>query len=201
MELKKLILVIWQRKKIFLFFLFSTIFLSLVWFSSQPKRYSVVFSIDVTRENYSKTEDYRYDQFYRFQADEKFAENIVNWFNDPAFKREIENKSNENNFSFENLEVKKLSNGYLQVFLLSRNKENYPQAIEAIRIVLENKIHDINKKANDPEWFSVLIGEPTISKKEFDFKLIFLGAFLFGFVFGLFASLFHYYFQSNENRN
>ncbi len=200
MELKKLVLVVWERKNIFLFILLSVIFLAIIWFYSQPDKYNVVFSVDITRENYQKTQDYRYDQFYRLQADEKFADTIVNWLGDPGVNQKIR-KNFEEETSMEDLRAEKLSSNYLRVSFKTKNDRNSLMITNSIKKVLEEKISETNGLAQDPSWFFVLIDDPIVSKREFNFGLIFIGAFLLGFILAVFASLFLYYWQSDENRN
>lgn len=201
MEFKQFLLVVWKRKNIFLFILLSVIFLVMVWFYSQPDKYDVIFSIDIVRENYQKTKDYRYDQFYRLQADEKFSDTIVNWLSDLSFNQKIRKNFREKALFMENLRAEKLSANYLRVSFNTKNDGDFLIISNSIKKVLEEKISETNGLAQDPEWFSVLVGDPVISKREFNFGLIFIGAFLSGVLLAVFVSLFHYYWQFDENRN
>ena len=201
MELKDIIFIVWKRKSIFLFVLFSVILLAIFGVFIQPEKYKIVFPLDISRNNYQKTDDYRYDQFYRLQADEKFSETVVRWIGAPDFGGKVRADYKEDVFSMENLRAEKLSPGYIQISFNTKDEKKASSIASSIKKVLDKKNNTINKESADPNWFSFVFGDVTISKQQIDYKLIILGAILVGFVLGLFASLFHYYWQSNENWN
>jgi capsular polysaccharide biosynthesis protein len=201
MEFKRFIFVIWQRRNIFIFVLFSVIFLAMFWFFVQPEKYDVVFYVDISREDYQETTDYRYDQFYRLQADEKFSETIVCWINEIELSQEIRENYQGNVFFMENLRAEKLSSSYIKVSFKTKNEKFVPMIMDSINKSLNLKIAKINKEANDPSWFSVVISTFVISKYQINLRMVIFGAVLMGTILGIFVSLFHYYWQFNENWN
>lgn len=201
MEFKEIFFIIWKRRVIFLFVMFSVTFLVVFWSLVQPKKYEVAFSVDVSRENYQKTDDYRYDQFYRFQADEKFADTVVRWIGAPDFYQEVKVGCQKESFSLEKLRAERLSSSYIQGSFETKNKKDAPLILASIRNELKEKNSKLNEKANDPTWFSLVIGDPAVSEKQFNLKIFVLAGLLLGFILGFFTSIFHYYWQLNENRD
>ncbi len=59
----------------------------------RPLNYQAVLNLNVTRTGKQETSDYRYDDFYRLQADEKFADTVVRWLESPRMAVEIYNDS------------------------------------------------------------------------------------------------------------
>ncbi len=201
MEFKQFIFIVWQRKNIFMFILFSIIFLAIFWFSVQPEKYDAVFYIDISREDYQKTTDYRYDQFYRFQADENFSETIASWINEVELDQEIRKNYQGNVFSMENLRAEKLSSSYIKVSFKTKSENFVPMIRDSINKSLNLKIARINKEASDPDWFSIVVSTSVVSKHQSNLRIVIFGAVLMGIILGIFVSLFHYYWQFNENWN
>ena len=196
MELRQIVSIIWERKYILLFIIASCLFLALVWLFSQPEEYTVFFSVDITRKNIQETPDYRYDQFYRLQADEKFADTIVQWMGDADFNKQVLENYQGNSFSMRNLSAVRLSSSYLKIFFKTKNQDDSKLLAEAIKKSLGDRIALVG--GDDSTWFSVETTDPIDYRENYNWKIIILGAFLLGVVLGIFSALFHYYWTDDE---
>lgn len=68
----------------------STVGIVVLFLLLQPVRYTTVLSLHVGRvHNETQAEEYHYDDFYRLQADERFADTLVRWLASPSIVADI----------------------------------------------------------------------------------------------------------------
>jgi hypothetical protein len=89
MELREFVNIFVDRKKLFFGVFLGFILVGLAMYRFQPGRYEAALLLNVSRTGYEKTDAYRYDQFYRLQADERFADTVVRWMAAPSVREEM----------------------------------------------------------------------------------------------------------------
>ena len=89
MELREYIAIFNKYQKTFLITLVLCVTIGVGTYVLQPVRYATEVMLNVTRKGVQQTTDYRYDDFYRLQADEKFGETIVEWLKNPRIATDI----------------------------------------------------------------------------------------------------------------
>ncbi|MDZ7612022.1 MAG: hypothetical protein U5L10_04625 [Candidatus Moranbacteria bacterium] len=174
----------------------------------QSRFYQASFSVNIDRKNYQETEEYRHDQFYRLQADEKFAENITYWINDPGLLveagEEFSAKGGENFSSIKSLQARQPSSNYVKVEYKSLEKQAINPAFQSLKTALDNKAEVLNSDKDDPTWFKLEYGNLAVHKNQPSVWLYLAVSAVAGLVAGIFLTLFVHYFKeenSHENRS
>lgn len=86
MELKEYIAILRKQKRWFWGIALGLIAAGLIWQQTQPKIYSGDLLLNVGRSGGTTTTgEYTYDNFYRLQADERFADTLVRWLSNSRF--------------------------------------------------------------------------------------------------------------------
>lgn len=209
MELKEYWFLVKRNWKIFILIWASIIFLTEGLFFLKSHRQETIFSLTISREKLEKTDDYQYDQYYRFLADEKFLDSVLLWFKDPETVKSVleEIKIKEMNLTWRKLanifQGKKLSSNYAQIYFVGFSLSQAEKVVGAWQEILNRK----NQKLNQNEvvgknWFLITLGKPMTSFYEPQYGLIFLIAFLAGFTLAVFGVMIIDYFRkTDENRN
>lgn len=199
MEFKKYLQIFKKEQKIFWLVFCITLFIGLVGYFLMPLRYKVTTELDITRLGYQKnTSEYRYDEFYRLQADERFADTVVRWLGSAQTQRNILQKSGGVNF--EKLKAKRLSSQVIEINFLIKNKREAGKIVSAIRNVLNNKTAQLNQYQKDPNWFTVLVESPAISKAKWSFFKFALALILFGIFLALWGVFLSFYLKNEKDK-
>jgi hypothetical protein len=165
----------------------------------QANFYAASFSVGIDRGAFEKTDDYKYDQFYRLQADEKFAENITYWANDPGFlskaKKDFLGFGGEKFNNIKAIKAEQFSSNYLKVNFKSSTKEELMPFYKALKKNLRQKTEDLDYENKAPGWFKLNFGDLAVNKNNPSLFLYFCIALGAGILFGIFLILFVYYFK------
>jgi capsular polysaccharide biosynthesis protein len=182
---------------------FYTILISIVavyaWSVKQSETYSASLLLNISRTETQSTGDYRYDQFYRVQADEKFAETIGEWLKMPGIVSEIMAKANINQ---EGKTVRALSKSFqadkmapeiVEVRYSTASLDDAKEISDALGGVITEKVKGLNSEAKDPNWFSVAPSNLVILKNIQDLKINLILATVAGLFFGVLFAFAKYY--------
>jgi len=190
MELKEYIGIIKSNFKVFLWIIVLIVVGSFVYFSLKPVSYSTSLGINITRKGIQESAEYKYDDFYRLQADEKFAETIVEWLKSPRIVLDIYSKAE---IDAKNLSLRKLSKILKpekmssQVVLVSFSAES-PETAKKVSASIVKEIskntENLNKDQQENTWFEIISSDPLIIK-DFVSPLVLL---IFSFLAGLFIA-------------
>ncbi|KKP68051.1 MAG: hypothetical protein UR66_C0009G0141 [Candidatus Moranbacteria bacterium GW2011_GWE1_35_17] len=124
-------------------------------------KYSIEADLNITRTGYQKdTSDYRYDEFYRLQADERFADTVVRWIGSEVIKNEISKETK--GVKFEKLKAERLSSQMIRVSFVLLDKDEAEKVTRAIDRVLNDKVSELNSEQKNPQWFKVLVSYPIV---------------------------------------
>jgi len=206
MELKEIIKIIIKARIIFFIVFLVTIFSAMGWLLFQPKKYQTSLAIDITRESVDQTADYRYDQYYRFLADEKFADTIVQWTKDPQIVKDIFDKAGvqtetKNLKYFSGLiRGEKLSSNFVQIKFSVREKDNAEKIAKAINEIFSNKTSKINESAKSNNWFKLNFGRAIIVEYHPCFALVLLLSAIGGLILSVFAVMLNYYWKEEADK-
>jgi len=186
MELKEYLQII--KNNLWLFILTTIIVIMAVfaYFYLSPISYSTSLTLNVSRQGVQNTDQFKYDDFYRLQADEKFVETIVQWLQDPRIVTDIYNSAgiDTKNFSLRQLEKsftpEKLSSQMITVNFSTSNAKTAEKISGAIISVISKTNQDLNKDQKEDTWFEIVPQDPIILQYKPDFKLVLLGSVLAG---------------------
>lgn len=197
MELREFVNIFVDRKKLFFGVFFGFILVGLAMYRFQPQRYEAALLLNVSRTGYEKTDAYRYDQFYRLQADERFADTVVRWMAAPSVRAEMISLGTPESV-VATLSAKRLSSQMIDVRYSAPSMKGFGDARGAIVSVLNQETEKLNAEAKDPNWFTVVSGNPVVSDARVPLRIAFGGAAAAGLFFAFWTVLLVRYFGKNR---
>lgn len=195
MELKEYIKIFKKRWKLFVGVVVSVLVIGVLIQSLLPIKYKVNVDLNITRIGYQKnTNGYRYDEFYRLQADERFADTVVRWLESDRVKIDISNDVRVS--SFEKIKARRLSSQMISVNFLIREKRYSEKIVNSMAKILDKKTMELNKYQQDPNWFKILISQPIVSDHRLSFGKLILILLLSGIFIGTWVVFIKHYFNN-----
>lgn len=199
MELKEYYKIWRENVSVVIYAILISVVAAYAWSVKVSETYSAAFLIDISRTEIQSTVDYKYDQFYRLQADEKFAETIVSWLKSPGVAKDIFKKADVdvNQKTIRQLSksfhAEKVSSGVVSVSFGTQNEEEAKKIADAVFFIISEKTKDINSRARDPNWFAVDMSNLVIAKNVQDLRINLLIGVLIGIFFGTLLAFGKYY--------
>ena len=169
------------------------------WSVKKSETFSASLLLETRRTQAQPTNEYKYDQFYRLQADEKFSETIVEWLKAPGVAREIFQKSGVNTDEksmrqlSKSFRAEKTSSQIVSVNFGVQKEDEAKKIADAIASVISEKTKGINAEARDPEWFEVAMDDLAVVKNAQDLRLNLALAALAGLFIGTFLAFGKHY--------
>jgi capsular polysaccharide biosynthesis protein len=169
------------------------------WSVRTSETYSASAILDISRAETQSTSDYRYDQFYRLQADEKFAETIVEWLKSPGIARDIFVKAGVNSDQktmrqlSKSFRAEKLSSNIVAIQYSTLTSEEAGKISSALESVISEKTKSLNSAAKDPNWFQINLNNLAVLKNIQDLRINLTIAALAGIFIGIFFAFGKYY--------
>jgi len=186
MELKEYLKILKKYSKTLIFVIFLVTAFGLIYFLFKPISYSTSVTINITRNGQRITEDYQYGNFYRLQADEKFAETLVEWLKSP---RSVANIYENSGFNLQNISLKKLSKAFRAEKLSSQvvsvsygtNDEKTAKKIaNSIEKILSENTSSLNQYQKEESWFKIIAHKPLIIRDNPNLIFVFCSFLLIG---------------------
>jgi capsular polysaccharide biosynthesis protein len=199
MELKEYIQIIKKDKSLFVGTILLAVLAVFVYHSLKPVSYATSLTLEITRKGAQTTADYKFDDFYRLQADERFGETIVQWLKSPAVVSKIFqtaglDSSGMNLRALAGLiKADKLSSQLVSVSFSTKNMEESQKIYQAISKVLNDNTEKLNIEQKQDNWFIIKAQEPVIIKNKNNSLLSFLASLLAGMFIGFWAVLIRHY--------
>ncbi|MFH0930005.1 MAG: hypothetical protein V1814_02015 [Candidatus Moraniibacteriota bacterium] len=147
------------------------------WSVRQSQTYSASLLLNIGQTETQSTADYRYDQFYRLQADDKFSETVVEWLKSPGTAKSIFDKAgvSSDQKTMRNLsksfQAEKLSSNLVSVRYSTEASEESGKIAPAISSVVSEKTKALNTDARDPNWFQINASDLIILKDTQDLRV------------------------------
>lgn len=144
------------------------------YFVFRPVAYETSLALNITRSEVQETSAYRYDDFYRLQADEKFADTLVEWLKNPRIASDIYSQSRipTDRLSLRRLgkifAPEKRSAQLVTVSFAAENPDKARKISAALSTVVSKNIEVLNRDQKESGWFQIIAGEPVIVKKDFN---------------------------------
>jgi capsular polysaccharide biosynthesis protein len=206
MELKEYYKIWRANVSVIVYAILIAVVAAYAWSVRESQNFSSSLLLNVSRiENQSST-DYRYDQFYRLQADDKFSETVSEWLKSPGVVQEIFKRAdlNSDGKSIRQLrktfQAEKMSPEIIEVRFSPKDSDEGKKIADAISSVISEKIKNINVPANDPNWFRIEPSNLITAKNVQDLRINLAISILIGLFAGsLLAFLKHYI--SEETRS
>lgn len=191
MELKQIIKIFREERRYFLKILFAVLFLGLAFFYFQPDRLVANVMLNVTRQGVQSTQDYRFDDFYRLQADERFSDTIVRWIESPGIEREILEKSDVKGAAA--IKARRLSSQMIEIVFETKGEKEAKKMSDAIVEVLNNQTDMLNKDQKEDNWFLVVANKAEVIDGKVSSKLIFFATLAIGLFLSFFGVMLKHY--------
>ncbi len=175
------------------------------WTVRVSQSYIASVALNISRNDIQSTADYRYDQYYRIEADEKFSDTVEQLFRIPGVAQEIFSRAQVNkNYTLGQLrksfKATKLSPELVEVHYTCDSKETADKISEAIASVVSERVKSLNKNSSDDTWFSIIPSNYIVSKNDQNIYLNLGVAFIGGLLVGILLAFFKHY-LTNEEQN
>jgi capsular polysaccharide biosynthesis protein len=201
MELKEYLKIIKKNLRLFVGIVVCVLAVGFGYFLLRPVSYSTSLTLNITRSGVDNSQDYRYDDFYRLQADEKFAETVVQWLKSPRIVTDINVEAGRN---LEVLNLKqltkvfqadKLSSQVVSVKFSTPDKKTAEKTALAVAEVLEKNTALLNEDQKESTWFEVKSQNPVIMESKPDYRAVFLFSLLAGIFLAFWGVMIRHYLE------
>lgn len=199
MELREIITIFRRHKKIGIFCVVGTFLAGGIFFLFQPDHYRTELVINVTRGGMQQTDQYRYDDFYRLQADERFADTIVRWLGSSGVVRQIRLGAQDARL-VGNIKASRLSSQMIVISYTTDSPESAKGIADATVTTIRDRIDQLNSYQQERSWFTIVADEPFIETAKFSFGKVALAALLLGMFAGFWGVLLAYYFEKGTKK-
>jgi len=165
----------------------------------QPQRYDVSLILNVTRTGADSAGTYAYDDFYRLQADERFADTVVRWLSLPGIVNAIFEQSSVDSARltsrpFGNIfKAQRLSSQVIHVTFTTRDEDAAQKTAAAITTVINRETEKLNALQQEKSWFVVLADAPVVSDGTRGASFVLSLTFFLGVFFGVWGVLLRHY--------
>jgi capsular polysaccharide biosynthesis protein len=199
MELKEYYEIIRKNTSVLVYTIVIVVIVVYTWSIKKSETYSTSFILNIGRTEEQSTSDYRYDQFYRIQADDKFADTVSEWLKMPGIVQEISDRAglSSNSKSLRQLAktfgAEKMSSQIIEVRFSPANPDEAGKISSAIASVISDKTKALNADAHDPNWFKVDSSNLITAKNVQDLRLNLSVASLAGLMLGIFLAFIKHY--------
>lgn len=161
MELREYYKILRKNISVVIYTVVIAVVIAYTWSVKTAQTYSASLLLNISRTETQTTPDYRYDQFYRMQADDKFAETIVVWLKAPGVADDIFSKAgiSTNQKTMRELSksfrAEKLSSSIVGVKYSTQTSDESSRIAPALQAVIADKTKSMNAEARDPNWFQI----------------------------------------------
>lgn len=172
MELKEYFGIIKKQRALFLAIISFIIFGAFAYFIFRPIYFNTALTLNITRSGSQISDGYKYDDFYRLQADEKFSETIVEWLKSPRVEEDIfvNSRIDTADYSLKRLTnsivAEKRSSQVVAVTFSASNQKMAKNIAESISKIIDQNIQNLNRDQKETTWFKVMADDPLIRQNE-----------------------------------
>jgi capsular polysaccharide biosynthesis protein len=196
LELKELTGIFINYKRNFWLTVIVCLALGMIVFSLQPTKFETNLMLNVTRKGIQQTEEYRFDDFYRLQADERFADTAVRWLGAPQIMADVINEAGTGVKDFDGKFIaKRLSSQMIEVSYATKDSATAQKIAVATEKVLENQIKELDKDQKEETWFKLIFSQPITNAKKIPLVTVIFASLAIGIFLGFWSVLFKHYFS------
>lgn len=151
----------------------------------QPQTYEATVLMNITRDAPRETEEYTYDHFYRLQADERFADTLVQWILSPIIHEQITNARR--------FDAKRLSSQVVLVTYVVDAPDDAVAVGPKLLALLNTQSQKLNISQKEEQWFMVQAEGPIVRDNAFSVGFIILLCAVLGSFLGFWAVMIRHY--------
>ncbi len=201
MEFRELVLLFRRDARAFFIAVLACLLVGFVWQRLQPVTYDADLLLNVARTGSQTTAAYKYDGFYRLQADERFADTLVRWLSAPRVVEDIfaeaeVSQESARPFLMRGVFVaERLSSQAVRVRYRTTARPAALRLAEGMVTVLERETAALNQGGKDETWFAVTGGEPVVTDGRTPLSFALLISLLIGLFVGVWTVLVRHYWR------
>lgn len=205
MELRDYINIFKKQAKVFWIVVLASVLIAIIWQKSQPVNYQATLLLNIGRNGVQNTQQYKYDGFYRLQADERFADTVVRWSASPRVVEDIYAgaRLDVKNLDIRNLknvfQAKRLSSQMLEITFYDPDTKALKKISESAVGVLNRYAESLNKENQESGWFVIIGSDPVIRDARVSLVFALEIALLLGVFVGFWSAIFAHYIKNNKN--
>lgn len=191
MDFKKLYSIIKKNLKFLLIFIGIIIILVEAFFLWQSRGYNVSLSLSVFSKVSQPTQDYQFDGYWSIKAADGFSDTVSQWVQSPEVINAVYQKAGVapvKSLLGRPLKAQKMASQYVATEFLVNQPQDAAKISKALISVLQEKTEVANKYSGNV-IFTILGGEPIISKNQANFILYGVLALICGGILGIFIVL------------
>lgn len=197
MELKKIIKII--KKDIYLFSIvwLAVIFLAIGLVVFESEKFNITLPILISRDSAETSPEYKYDQYYKMMADEKFGNTLKEILNSNNFLFQLNAALEDKKINHQiiSLKANNLAPSFVEVEIKTKNKKDAALIMENLKQLLNKKIDNLKAEEDETSWFQLQYQKYTISGAGLNRMIVFGAGFIFGFFIAFFVIIFRYYWK------
>jgi capsular polysaccharide biosynthesis protein len=204
MELKKIITIFQKHAKSFWLTVVVCVMLGFIWQYNQTDAVAVNMTLNITRLGADKTTDYQYHDFYRLQADERFADTVVRWLASPRIVSDIYTniRLNDNELDSSHIshafKAERLSSQMIQVTYKAKNEVIAQKIARSVTDRINIETSTLNKDQQEASWFVVVGDAPVVQDARLSLSLVLTLALVSGIFLGFWSVLLRHYFFDDK---
>ncbi|MFA5777012.1 MAG: hypothetical protein WC906_01050 [Parcubacteria group bacterium] len=171
--------------------------------NSRPISYEVSLLLNVTRTGIQSTDNYRYDDFYRLQADERFADTVVRWLQNPRIVTNIYNEVGKMSGGIDLktlskiFKVQRLTSQAISVEFSSESARDAQNISEAITKIINSESKNLNQYQKEDSWFKIIGDEPVIKEYKVTWSDVLPISIVLGIFLGIWVMLIRHYLKKD----
>lgn len=199
MEFKEYLTIFKKHFKLFITVMALFVVAGILFQLFRPLDYKAVLNLNITRTGKQETSDYRYDNFYRLQADEKFADTVVRWLESPEIAARVYNDSQIITAGLSHwklsrvFKAQRLSSQAIKVSYSAKNADTAKNLAGSIIKIINSETEALNKMQNEETWFVVIGDNPIIRENKWPWEIVILFSALAGMFAGGWGVLIKHY--------
>ncbi len=206
MELKEFLKIFIDYKKTFFGIVVFFVLCGATYFFIQPETYNASLTLNISRGSESNLDEYNYGDFYRLQADERFADTVVRWLGSPRVVENILwNYFGQNSFiTFDDKQLrgffsaKRMSSQVVDVTFSISNKKDAKIISDDLKSNINSEADKLNKKQKQDGWFVVLGDDPVVTSNEKGLLFLLALTGMMGLFVGFVVVMFRHYWNEEK---
>lgn len=170
MEFRDFCRIFVERRALFFLTVAAFLLVALGAYRLQPEKYETSLLVNVARIGSRETSEYTYDQFYRLQADERFADTVVRWLEEPSIEEAIRVRSGAEPDVVGTIFARRLSSQVISVRYRASSEDGFGDMARVVPEILNAESARLNELSRDADWFTLVADEPVVSDVRFTLR-------------------------------
>jgi capsular polysaccharide biosynthesis protein len=201
MEFKEYLKIFKRHIKLFVAIIVAVVLGTFAYFIFRSESWATSLSLNITRAGTQETPDFKYDDFYRLQADEKFAETVVEWLKNPRVVYDIYSDAGvySKNFTIgflsKSFRSEKLSSQMVSVNFSSPDEKTARKTAQAIAKTISQNTENLNRDQKENTWFEIIAHDPIIMKRTYEPENVLFLSLLAGIFLGFWVVMVRHYWE------